>query len=402
MNMRIESQINHFFEDGVHDENSFYYIYRMIYSFNEFIGLFSENENSIDLSVELTDQLKAIVEKANIYSLYAIKPVEPKLNDTTFFTDSDIPAIGDTWPTINGKFGKNSADSSYFSFMDEQIKLGYDTYFTYPNLKDYIEFVVKPYDNTSFKFDFVSSKYFEDSGVFISRSNWTDENSKYDFNSRYCYFKGGELVSTPGPYFGFKTSSKHTHADLLSVELSAHNNNLITELGGVINPGDEDLIKNFDHKKFLDLYGYQSEMSDFLRVRHYFKGTAAHNTLYVNESDQIEFLDHYKWQGLDKVINIEPHHYISDEVDFYSAGYIKEHGETYSAKRDFYYLKPHNASDQIENDYWFFRDLVLIDNQNREDKIEQIWHLALSQNVLEFNTAGGYFEEKQYVHSITR
>ena len=98
------------------------------------------------------------------------------------------------------------------------------------------------------------SRCFEHSGYCILRSRWTDK--PFD-KALYFFFDCAPL--------GF---GSHGHYDALSFELAAYGHSLI------VDPGR---------------YTYSEAGDDEVNWRHYFKGTAAHNTVMVDGLDQIAY-----------------------------------------------------------------------------------------------------------------
>ena len=265
LDARLRFQVDHVLEDGVHDEHSFYYSYRMALSFGHFLALFAENQGSIAPNQETLSAVRNAVRKLNYYMIYSIKPLQPKLDEHKVFTASDIPAIGDSKAIWVKDFGKTIPHSKFDSFLHKPIALGHTQYWGDGKLVNTLKFVANPQIEKATQFDLAPTRFFAQSGIFIARSNWLKEdNLTYDTSARYCYFKGGEMVPTPGPYHGYATSSHHAHADLLSVELSGYEENLIVEAGGHIFPSNLEIINNLDRRRYAELYGYESKFDDFL------------------------------------------------------------------------------------------------------------------------------------------
>ena len=391
LDARLRLQVDHVLEDGVHDEHSIYYSYRMALSFSYFLALFAENQDGITPNQETLAAVRDAIRKLNYYMIYAIKPLWPKLDEHKVFTASDIPAIGDSKALWVKNFGKVIPHSRFDSFLNKPIALGYAKYWDDENLLKTLKFVANPHLEKAIRFDLPPTRFFARSGIFIARSNWLKEDGlSYDTTARYCYFKGGEMVPTPGPYHGYATSSHHAHADLLSVELSAYDENLIAEAGGHIFRSNGEIIDNLDRRRYTELYGYESKFDDFLTARHYFKGTAAHNTVYVNRQDQAKFTESYRWLGLSNIRAEKPEHLISAELDYYSAGISKDGDGAYAHRRDMYYIKPNKGGSPL-HDYWLFIDRVRIRDQAFDNRVEQIWHLAPSQTLSRSEPEKGLF-----------
>ena len=394
---RLRYQIDHVFDDGVHDEHSFYYAYRMSSSFNKFLALLEKNRETIRLKSWRMSGLRNAVLRLNEYMIYAVKPIEPKLDDEKVYTASDIPVIGDTKGLWVRSFGKQPVSDYFDSFLSEPIRLGHTEYWDDAELANTLSFVADPRGKRLDTFDLAATKYFAHSGIFISRSNWLAPDGAFDHDARYAYFRGGELIPRPGPFWGYSTWSHHAHADLLSVELSGYNDNLIVESGGLLFPGHRDIIEGFDRQRYRELYGYISNFDDFLTARHYFKGTAAHSTVYVNKRDQATFMNHFRWSGYGQLMALETHHIIADELDYYSAAI--DNGD-YTHRRDMYYVKPH-VDDQLSDDYWLFVDRVDIQDRSTDNRVEQIWHVSPSQRlrVVDLEMASVETENMVVVHA---
>lgn len=95
---------------------------------------------------------------------------------------------------------------------------------------------------------------FKESGYYVLRSDW---NAKPYTDARYLLFDCGPL--------GF---GSHGHYDALNIEVAAFGRSLI------VDPGR---------------YTYSEQSPDGLNWRHYFKGTAAHNTVVVDGLDQMPY-----------------------------------------------------------------------------------------------------------------
>jgi len=396
INNRLRVQLAHVLNDGVHDEHSFYYAFRVNLLFNDLLNFQKENAEFFNLSTNTINDVKEKIRKQNIYLMYAVKPVNIVRDSFYLFTQSDIPCIGDTkgiWGTnLYGKlFDKNISKSMliYPEYSGEEWLMNDEE--TLSRLKFCAYGLVNspnPYSPPT-----EVSKIFKTSGIFISRSNWTNKKGDFDSLARYCYFKGGEMIPTPGPYNGFSTSSYHAHADLETVEISAYGKNLLTELGGYVNPQDTQIINNLPSDYFFKLYNYNSDTDAFNTARHYFKGTAAHNTVYVNDEDQAEYLGHYLWGGVSKLKKTDFYYSINPQFDYYLSGYSKEF--SYTHKREMIYLKP-LIQDTISNDYWVFNDEIDFFNYG-ENKAEQIWHIAPLESNGDFNNENGVFRGKNFI-----
>ena len=94
---------------------------------------------------------------------------------------------------------------------------------------------------------------FIDGGYFIQRSGWGNDETNFR-DQKYLIFDCGPLGD-----------GGHGHYDLLNIEISAHGRPLI------VDPGR---------------FTYAEESSQW---RHWFKGTAAHNTVCVDDVDQVPY-----------------------------------------------------------------------------------------------------------------
>ncbi len=94
---------------------------------------------------------------------------------------------------------------------------------------------------------------FPDGGYFIQRSGWGDDETNFR-DQKYLIFDCGPIGD-----------GGHGHYDLLNIEIAAHGKPLI------VDPGR---------------FTYAEENSQW---RHWFKGTAAHNTVCVDELDQVPY-----------------------------------------------------------------------------------------------------------------
>ena len=193
----------------------------------------------------------------------------------------------------------------------------------------------------------------------------------------------------------FQQQSRHAHADLLSVDIAGHNKNLVVDPGGYVHISHTSVINTFNADYFRQLYGYVSPHNSFDTARHYFKGTAAHNTVYIDQQDQAEYRGDYKWLGLENLsalpLNTETH----AEFDFVSAGYIKDTNDAVSHRRSLLYLKP-LLDNAIENDYWIFTDRVRFENLISEHRTEQVWHISPDQNQMALDDETGVFRGENF------
>lgn len=153
-----------------------------------------------------------------------------------------------------------------------------------------------------------TSKFFADGGYFAMRDGWSDTDN-------YLLIDGGALGALNGG---------HGHADALAIETAVGGKTLLVDSGTYT-------------------YHESEEMRD------YFRTTAAHNTLVIDEKSQSEPGAKFSWKTRANV-NVESQ--ISDaRFDFFAAshdGYERiETAATHA--RSILFLK---------NDYWIMRDFV--------------------------------------------
>lgn len=158
----------------------------------------------------------------------------------------------------------------------------------------------------------ITSKEFKKSGQYVMRSGWNKE-------ALCLYFDcGSQGMGQAG----------HGHADALSFELFAYGNPLI------IDPGT---------------YTYNGPKE----WRNFFRGTAAHNTVVIDDIDQAEHLKPYEAFGWEQKADARPlRWYTSERFDFVSAehdGY-KRLKKPVIHRRDILFVKP---------EYWLMYDVIL-------------------------------------------
>lgn len=170
------------------------------------------------------------------------------------------------------------------------------------------------------------SRGFADSGYFVLRSDWSAK--PYD-EAHYLFFDCGPL--------GF---GSHGHYDALNFELAAYGHSL------VVDPGR---------------YTYSENSADGINWRHYFKGTAAHNTVVVDGLDQIPY-------RCERPVSPEPKATLKQFVS--TAGFDLLQGQVvshqYSAihERTIFFLLP---------EYWIIVDRLIADEKHNYDLY---FHLA--------------------------
>jgi hypothetical protein len=396
LDYRLRVQMDHVLADGVHDEHSLYYAFRVNLSFNRIANFHVENSSFFPMQNATFNELLDKINSQCTYLMYAVKPV-PIITDPNYvFTQTDIPCIGDTkgvWGTnLYGKQFRQNNSLSFLIYPDYYYNGWMFNDSTVSSNLNYSAFGLIDFPNP-YTAPSQVSKMFKTSGIFISRSNWRNNEGDFDSLARYCYFKGGEMIPTPGPYAGYSTTSLHGHADLETVEISGYGKNLIQELGGYVNPSDTQVTNNLPESYFLNLYGYSSEMDNFNTARHYFKGTPAHNTVYVNDEDQAEYLGHYSWGGISKLSKNVSEYSINEELDYYLSGYKKEGSHIHN--REMFYVKP-KISTKISNDYWIFFDQISF-QENKENKSEQIWNIAPLESYGILDSKTGIYKSDNFV-----
>jgi len=121
-----------------------------------------------------------------------------------------------------------------------------------------------------------TSVHFPDTGWFFLRSGWGND-------ANCLYFDAGPQGMGP---------SGHGHADMLGIEVVCHGRPVIVDTG---------------------TYLYASSPA----WRDYFRGTAAHNTAFVDGEDQAIRVDTFKWTRLPNPVVHAAH--IGDDLDFIDA-----------------------------------------------------------------------------------
>jgi hypothetical protein len=170
------------------------------------------------------------------------------------------------------------------------------------------------------------SRHFPASGYCILRSDWRD--LPYTAG-RYLFFDCGALGQ-----------GSHGHYDLLNVEFAAYGRSLI------VDPGR---------------YTYSEASDDGRNWRHYFKGTAGHNTITVDGCDQI----HYRCGAPE---GRQPSARVARFIS--SAGFDYVHGQAVSPE----YPAVHDRKILfLPSDYCLVIDQI---NSTAKHHYDQYWHLA--------------------------
>jgi Heparinase II/III N-terminus/Heparinase II/III-like protein len=170
------------------------------------------------------------------------------------------------------------------------------------------------------------SRGFAGSGYYVLRSDWS---LKPYHEARYLFFDCGPL--------GF---GSHGHYDGLNFELAAYGHSLI------VDPGR---------------YTYSEHAPDGVNWRHYFKGTAAHNTVVVDGLDQIPY-------RCERPVDPEPvasmKHFISAAGFDFLHGQVISHQYPVIHERMIFFMLP---------EYWIVIDRLTADDSHNYDLY---FHLA--------------------------
>ncbi|NNE66283.1 MAG: alginate lyase family protein [Pyrinomonadaceae bacterium] len=153
------------------------------------------------------------------------------------------------------------------------------------------------------------SKAFEDSGFYVMRDGWSEDDN-------FLLVDAGEVGSLNGG---------HGHADTLSFELAVGGRTMLVDSG---------------------TYTYHKSRE----IRDLFRSSAAHNTLTIDEKSSSDFGSTFSWLTM---ADAEVSRWISaDRFDFLEAshnGYRHLEHTSADYSRSFLFLK---------NDYWIMRDFV--------------------------------------------
>jgi hypothetical protein len=188
---------------------------------------------------------------------------------------------------------------------------------------------VKSYETVSARAPREVSKSFADGGIYVMRSKWTPD---------------ADCLMLDGGPFGHRLAPAHGHADALSIDLSYRGAAYIVDSG------------TFD-------YTLTPEW------RSYFRGTAGHNTVRVNASDQTllrGLFDAYE------LAQIEQHAWVStdsfDFADVSHSGYKRRFGVVH--RRQVLFLK---------SSVWIIRDRL--EGAGRQS-LEWFWHFVPGAEVI--------------------
>jgi hypothetical protein len=286
--------------DGVYFEQSTWYQRYTIDFYLQFLLLKTLNGNGT--AANLQEKLAAKTQQMLDFMMYLTRP------------DGTTPIIGDddggqTLPHSSADCGDFRAvlatgavvfGRGDYKFVARQIceetlwLLGFEGVKSFETLRE-------------FRPEFYS-KAFQKGGYFVMRDGW-------DTTDNYLLIDGGNLG---------EQSAGHSHADNLSINLAAGGRTIL------VDPGT---------------YTYHESKE----LRDYFRSTAAHNTISLNDQSSSAPGGKFSWQTM---ANSKVNSWISqDRFDFFEGshdGYQRlEDGATHS--RSILFLK---------NDYWIMRDYV--------------------------------------------
>ncbi|MCP4111785.1 MAG: hypothetical protein GY749_40715 [Desulfobacteraceae bacterium] len=168
-----------------------------------------------------------------------------------------------------------------------------------------------------------------DSGYFVMRTGW-------ESNDHYLCFDAGSQAE--GLFYDSTPSAAHGHSDALSFILSSYGKDILTDPA---------------------IYTYNGEYE----WEAYFRGTAAHNTIKIDNRDQAEYHGAMTWSHTYKTAC---HKIISNEfADYIEAGhdgYLKKSGIMHY--RTVLFVKPY---------YWVLKDILEGENEHH---VESFLHFA--------------------------
>ncbi len=377
INYRIDQQNLSVLDDGYYSESAYSYSVYFAQLELKFLNTIASNASIFPYSSTHLSEKYDVMKKMYDYYLYSVKPIQLPGNVNSGSMSFDLPIIGDSHAYFDRYTGKYSSGNT--SILD--LPSIYNAQFSSQFMSE-LEFA-QDIGTGSLPIDFDVSKSFPSGRIFISRSNWKNSLGCYDNNARYCHFKVGkrEGIANKG----------HMHSDLLSLDICGYDKNMLIDLGGY---GFTNLtaVSNFDSLRFEDLYFFNHEdiemnTASYSRnqyiFRHYFLGDAAHNTIYIPDYEQIDFIIDGAipsvWGNSTPSIVEKPYLASSNQdLDYARGGYSKEGIEH---DRVLIYNKPHNASGTVINDYWIVDDFIEgeVLNSNNND-VYQMWHISPDQN----------------------
>jgi|GEM_PF-2169169 len=378
---RLLNQTEHVLPDGVHDEFSLAYEFLIADEFNRILRFSTLNSDFISVPQNILSKLTKTIENSYRHLLYSVKPVYNRHGFAAGDHFADLPAIGDSRNSFVGRWlGKIYPVTDRASILFEPIKKGYTKFWNDNTLADNLLFAAQPLVNHKKSVPEKTSIVFPAARHFIFRNNWANRKyGTYDQNARYCYFKAGDIVPQPGKYEGYSTSSRHSHSDLLSLEIAAYNKNLVVDPGGYFSIANTTITENFDDQFFEQAYGFLSGFNEFDTPRYYFKGSGTHNTVFVNNRNQAEYINEYFWGGLDLINSNLLSYYISPDIDYAGSAYSLNSGQFYIHSREVYFPKPiENLQDDC--DYWIIHDRIKFSAANPDNIAEQRWMISADQS----------------------
>lgn len=376
---RIDDQLIHILPDGLHDEHSITYSFLIGNTLNIFTKFFSNNP-FYQYSDEFIVNLVTKSQRMFTYFTHMVKPISISTVDTVMIKRPDIPVYGDSESKIvNRWYGKQSTAGNY-SILNEPFIQDHVDFWDNDSLIENMRFVLNNSIQNSGVPPSQTSMAFPYGGFFISRSNWIDPSSDnlFDHNARYMHFKAGEVVPTPGPYEGYATNSRHGHADLLSVDLTAYNKNIVVDPGGYVNSTMTGLINSFDPQYFINLYNFHPPANNFDMVRSYFKSTAAHSTVNIGRG-QLKYKSNWRWWDLETLKSQPIKYRITEDFDLVMGEYSKtDQNGTLAHNRTVVYNKS-KSNDRIFSDYWVFIDRIDMSDYSGNPDVGQNWHISPEQ-----------------------
>ncbi|MEZ5306510.1 MAG: alginate lyase family protein [Pyrinomonadaceae bacterium] len=172
------------------------------------------------------------------------------------------------------------------------------------------------------------SKAFEESGIYVMRDGWTEEDN-------YLLIDAGDMGGINGG---------HGHADTLAIELSVGGRTMLADSG---------------------TYTYHKSKE----LRNYYRSTAAHNTLTIDEKSSSEFGGVFGWETMARPF---VHRWITQErFDLFEGshdGFRRLESSPADYKRSILFLK---------NEYWILRDFV---SSVGEHEYQQNFHFSPCTN----------------------
>ncbi|MDD4687678.1 MAG: FlgD immunoglobulin-like domain containing protein [Candidatus Cloacimonetes bacterium] len=407
----VQNQVN---TDGVYKENSFYHSYLFVnYSFQIARMVTASHDNIRELYTNSKPRIEReypLLARMYKYFMYAVKPLDASPNpysDTIYRTD--LPMYGDTYAYLNKDansqawYGKN-----YHNYTESVLSTPFLNMAEYRFLRDafaeevgitklsYAAGITPTIPN-----NLDNSIAFTEGKVYVARNSWENEDGEYNHDAKHLHFKVGSTQPYP--------LNQHAHADFLSIELTANNENLIIDPAGFgsstlpvnnfpdISDSYEDIyrvspIHAVTHTNLTDLPDGIDELQ-FHQLRQYFKGNAVHSNLYM----PMNRLLHYDvgFDVVDYPNNIEyPNYcwywgYINGEFDEYTenafehyfhpqnkidivSGSVMKNGHLY--KRNIFYVKPQYDND-MHYDYFIVDDFIQAETLNGHE-VYQNWHLS--------------------------